>query len=140
MAISVRSIEPSPLMEINTTPLIDVLLVLLIMFILTIPIQTHKVPLDLPSGGTPAIEHPDKNLISTDAAGHMFWNGQAVADLRTLRQYIDLSETQAMEPELHLRPDPATRYAIVDGIIAVVKQSQVGKFAFEGNERYAGVF
>jgi len=127
-------------MEINTTPLIDVMLVLLIMFILTVPIQTHKVPLDLPSGGTPVVERQDKNLISTDAAGRMFWNGQTVADLKTLRQYIDLSETQAKEPELHLRPDPATRYAVVDGIIAVVKQSQVTKFAFDGNERYAGVF
>jgi len=140
MAISVRSIEPSPLMEINTTPLIDVMLVLLIMFILTVPIQTHKVPLDLPSGGTSVIERQDKNLISIDAADRIFWNGQPVADLKTLRQYIDLSETQAMEPELHLRPDPATRYAVVDGVIAVVKQSQVTKFAFEGNERYAGVF
>jgi biopolymer transport protein ExbD len=140
MAISVRSIEPSPLMEINTTPLIDVMLVLLIMFILTVPIQTHKVPLDLPSGGPFPIERQDKNLISIDAANRIFWNGQPVADLRTLRQYIDLSETQATEPELHLRPDPATRYAIVDGVIAVVKQSQVTKFAFEGNERYAGVF
>jgi len=140
MAISVRSIEPSPLMEINTTPLIDVMLVLLIMFILTVPIQTHKVPLDLPSGGTSVIEKQDKNLISIDAANRIFWNGQPVADLKTLRQYIDLSETQATEPELHLRPDPATRYAVVDGVIAVVKQSQVTKFAFEGNERYAGIF
>jgi biopolymer transport protein ExbD len=140
MAISVRSIEPTPLMEINTTPLIDVMLVLLIMFILTVPIQTHKVPLDLPSGGAPVLERQDKNLISTDAAGHIFWNGQTVADLKTLRQDIDISENQAQKPELHLKPDPATRYAVIDGILSVVTQSQVGKFAFEGNERYAGVF
>jgi biopolymer transport protein ExbD len=127
-------------MAINTTPLIDVMLVLLIMFILTVPIQTHKVPLDLPSGGTSVLERQDKNLISTDATGHIFWNGQSVADLKTLRQYIDLSENQAQKPELHLRPDPATRYAVVDAVIAVVKQSQVTKFAFEGNERYARVF
>ena len=140
MAINVRSVEPAPLMEINTTPLIDVMLVLLIMFILTVPIQTHKVPLDLPSGGPSPIERQDKNLISIDAANRIFWNGQSVADLKTLRQYIDLSENQARKPELHLRPDPATRYAIVDAVIAVVKQSQATKFAFEGNERYAGVF
>ncbi|PXA83681.1 biopolymer transporter ExbD [Nostoc sp. 3335mG] len=140
MAITVRSVEPAPLMEINTTPLIDVMLVLLIMFILTVPIQTHKVPLDLPSGGTSVLERQDKNLISTDPAGHIFWNGQGVADLKTLRQYIDLSQNQAAKPELHLKPDPLTRYAVVDGIIAVVKQSQATKFAFEGNERYAGVF
>jgi len=140
MAITVRSIEPTPLMEINTTPLIDVMLVLLIMFILTVPIQTHKVPLDLPSGGTFVMAPQDKNLISTDPAGHIFWNGQGVADLRTLRQYIDLSQNQAGKPELHLKPGPATRYAVVDGILGVVTQGQVGKFAFEGNERYAGVF
>ena len=140
MAISVRSIEPSPLMEINTTPLIDVMLVLLIMFILTVPIQTHKVPLDLPSGGTSVLERQDKNLISIDAANRIFWDGQPVANLTTLRQYIDLSQAQAREPELHLRPDPATRYAVVDAVIAVVKQSRVTRFGFEGNERYAGIF
>jgi biopolymer transport protein ExbD len=134
------SSEAEALCDINTTPLIDVMLVLLIMFIITIPIQTHSVKLDLPSGGPPPTELASKNMISTDAAGHMFWNGREVADLVTLRQYIDLAETMPTEPELHLRPDPNTRYAVVDDIIAVVKKSQVGKFAFEGNERYAGLF
>ena len=133
-------VEGMPMMEINTTPLIDVMLVLLIMFIITIPIQTHSVKLDLPSGGTPPVELQTKNLISTDAAGHLFWNGQRVGNLATLRQYINLSETMPSEPELHLRPDPNTRYGVVDDIIAVVKKSRVGKFAFEGNERYAGAF
>ena len=142
MAIAAGAAEGEPMMDINTTPLIDVMLVLLIMFIITIPIQTHAVKLDLPvnTNSNPPPINPTKNTISTDAAGNMFWNGQPVADLVTLRQYIDLTKNLPDEPELHLLPDPTTRYAVIDQILAVVKKSQVGKFGFEGNERYADAF
>jgi biopolymer transport protein ExbD len=134
--------EGEPMMDINTTPLIDVMLVLLIMFIITIPIQTHAVKLDLPvnTPSNPPPINPTKNTISTDAAGSMFWNGQPVPDLVTLHQYIDLTKNLPDEPELHLLPDPNTRYDTIDNILAVVKKSQVGKFGFEGNERYADAF
>ncbi|WP_298691456.1 biopolymer transporter ExbD [uncultured Sphingomonas sp.] len=134
--------EGDPMMDINTTPLIDVMLVLLIMFIITIPIQSHAVKLDLPvntNSPPPPIE-PTKNTISTDAAGGIFWNGQPVPDMVTLRQYIDLTKNLPDEPELHLLPDPSTHYAVIDNILAVVKKSQVGKFGFEGNERYSDAF
>jgi len=142
MAMAAGTSEGEPMMDINTTPLIDVMLVLLIMFIITIPIQSHAVKLDLPVNTNtppPPIE-PTKNTISTDAAGGIFWNGQPVPDLVTLRQYIDLTKNMPDEPELHLLPDPATHYAVIDNILAVVKKSQVGKFGFEGNERYSDAF
>ncbi|WP_026359372.1 ExbD/TolR family protein [Sphingomonas sp. PR090111-T3T-6A] len=142
MAMAAGTAEGEPMMDINTTPLIDVMLVLLIMFIITIPIQTHAVKLDLPvnTNSNPPPINPTKNTISTDAAGAMFWNGQPVPDLVTLRQYIDLTKNLPDEPELHLLPDPNTRYDTIDNILAVVKKSQVGKFGFEGNERYADAF
>jgi biopolymer transport protein ExbD len=128
------------MMEINTTPLIDVMLVLLIMFIITIPAPTHSVKIDLPNGGRQIVDAVGKNTISTSASGAMFWNGQPVPNLITLRQYIDLTRNLPVEPELHLRPDPQTPYGVIDDILGVVKKSQVGKFGFEGNERYAGAF
>ena len=142
MAMSGGREDGDPMMEMNMTPLIDVLLVLLIMFIITIPIQSHAVKLDLPvntNSPPPPIE-PTKNTISTDAAGGIFWNGQPVPDMVTLRQYIDLTKNLPDEPELHLLPDPSTHYAVIDNILAVVKKSQVGKFGFEGNERYSDAF
>jgi biopolymer transport protein ExbD len=142
MAMSAGTAEGEPMMDINTTPLIDVMLVLLIMFIITIPVQTHAVKLDLPvnTNTTPPPINPTKNTISTDSAGNISWNGQPVQSLVQLRQYIDLTKNLPDEPELHLLPDPDTRYDVIDGILAVVKKSQVGKFGFEGNERYAGSF
>ena len=142
MAMSSGGAEGEPMMDINTTPLIDVMLVLLIMFIITIPIQTHAVKLDLPvnTNAPPPPISPTKNTISTNAAGNIFWNGQPVPDVVTLRQYLDLTKNLADEPELHLLPDPNTRYEVIDNILAVVKKSQVGKFGFEGNERYANAF
>ncbi len=142
MAMAAGTSEGEPMMDINTTPLIDVMLVLLIMFIITIPIQSHAVKLDLPvnTNAPPPPIDPVKNTISTDAAGGIFWNGQPVPDLVTLRQYIDLTKNLPDEPELHLLPDPSTHYETIDNILAVVKKSQVGKFGFEGNERYSDAF
>jgi biopolymer transport protein ExbD len=142
MAMSAGTAEGEPMMDINTTPLIDVMLVLLIMFIITIPVQTHAVKLDLPvnTNTTPPPINPTKNTISTDAGGNISWNGQPVQSLVQLRQYIDLTKNLPDEPELHLLPDPDTHYDVIDNILAVVKKSQVGKFGFEGNERYAGSF
>jgi biopolymer transport protein ExbD len=142
MAMAAGTAEGEPMMDINTTPLIDVMLVLLIMFIITIPIQTHAVKLDLPvntPNQTPPPINPVKNEITIDPAGQVFWNGTPT-DMVTLRQYIDLTKNMDPEPELHLQPDPATHYLIVDRVLAVVKQSQVGKFGFVGNENYLNAF
>jgi len=127
-----------PIMDINTTPLIDVLLVLLIMFIITIPIQTHAVKLDLPQsdGSPPPPVDPIKNKIVITAAGALLWNGVAV-NTQQLRQYLDISQQMDPLPELHLQPEPTARYEVVDQVLAITKQARVEKMGFVGNEQYA---
>ena len=141
MAVSGSREDGEPMMEMNMTPLIDVLLVLLIMFIITIPIHTHAMKVDLPQNNPDAIVNvePDKNKISIDAAGVVSWNGAPVDDI-TLRQYLDQSKLLSPEPELHFQPDAATRYETVDRVLAVIKRSGVGKLGFIGNEQYRNDF
>jgi len=138
MAVSMGTAEGEPMMDINTTPLIDVMLVLLIMFIITIPIQTHAVKLDLPQDSPnqqpPPID-PVKNKIVVTPQGQVLWNGEAV-DLIRLRQYLDLTQTMNPTPELHLQPDPNARYELVDEVLAVTKRARVEKMGFVGNEAY----
>ena len=138
MAMSMSAGEGEPMMDINTTPLIDVMLVLLIMFIITIPIQTHAVKLDLPqnTNSTPPPIEPVKNKVVITADGRVLWNGNQV-DLITLRQYLDLSQQMNPIPELHLQPEPNARYELVDEVLAVTKRAHVEKMGFVGNEAYA---
>lgn len=131
--------EAEPMMDINTTPLIDVMLVLLIMFIITIPVQTHAVKLDLPQSlpnQTPPPVDPIKNVLRIDSAGVIFWNGTPI-NQATLKSYLRQTTQMDPEPELHLEPDPNARYVVVDQVLAIAKQSQVSKMGFVGNERYA---
>ena len=142
MSASVLNPESSePMMEINTTPLIDVMLVLLIMIIMTIPIQSHAVKLDLPQDQNqqrPPID-PVKNKIVVTPQGAVLWNGTPV-NLTVLRQYLELTTTMNPVPELHLQPDPQARYALVDEVLAVTKRAQVTAMGFVGNEAYANQF
>ena len=138
MAMAVGSAEGEPMMDINTTPLIDVMLVLLIMFIITIPIQTHAVKLDLPvdqADQPPPPVEPVKNKIVITAAGAVLWNGVPV-DLVTLRQYLEITTTMDPVPELHLQPEPNARYVVVDEVLAVTKRANVTAMGFVGNEAY----
>jgi biopolymer transport protein ExbD len=131
--------EDEPMMDVNTTPLIDVMLVLLIMFIITIPIQTHAVKLDLPvdsPNNTPPPIDPVKNKIVIEPTGTVLWNGLPVDDL-TLRQYLDLSQQITPIPELHLQPHPQARYERVDEVLAITKNAKVEAMGFVGNEAYA---
>jgi biopolymer transport protein ExbD len=143
MGAAVASAESDePMMDINTTPLIDVMLVLLIMFIITIPIQTHAVKIDLPVNDpnqTPPPVDPVKNKIVVYPDGQVSWNGAAV-DLVTLRQYLDLSTQMRPVPELHLQPHPDARYELVDEVLAITKRANVTAMGFVGNEAYGNVF
>ena len=129
--------EGEPMMDINTTPLIDVMLVLLIMFIITIPVQTHAVKLDLPQNtdAPPPPVEPIKNKVVITAAGQVLWNGNPV-NLVQLRQYLDVSQQMNPVPELHLQPEPNARYELVDQVLAVTKRAHVEKMGFVGNENY----
>ena len=140
MAISGGQEDGEPMMEMNTTPLIDVMLVLLIMFIITLPIPTHKVGVDLPQGNPPNnIVEADKNKITIDPTGVVSWNGTPVDDT-TLRQFLDQTKEINPEPELHFQPDPKARYEVVDRVLAVIKRSGVSKLGFIGNEQYRNDF
>ena len=136
------NVEGEPMMDINTTPLIDVMLVLLIMFIITIPIQSHAVKLDLPvnqQNATPPPVDPVKNRLSITAAGQVTWNGLPV-NLEQLRQYLDVSQQMNPIPELHLQPEPEAPYGVVDEVLAVTKRAHVEKMGFVGNEAYMKAF
>jgi len=129
------------MMDINTTPLIDVMLVLLIMFIITIPPQTHAVKVDLPINSktnTPIVDSV-KNKVIVDAAGVVQWNGNPV-DLVTLQQYLEQTKTINPEPELHFQPNPDAKYEKVDTVLAVIKRSGISKLGFIGNEQYRNDF
>jgi biopolymer transport protein ExbD len=131
-----------PMLDVNVTPLIDVMLVLLIMFIITIPVQTHAVKLDLPvnqpNQAPPPID-PVKNILSINAQDQILWNGSPVT-LVQLRSYLDTTQQMNPVPELHLQPDATARYEIVDEVLAVTKKANVQKMGFVGNEYYMNIF
>ncbi|MDQ2878710.1 MAG: biopolymer transporter ExbD [Pseudomonadota bacterium] len=141
MAMSGGRDDGAPMMEMNTTPLIDVMLVLLIMFIITIPPQTHAVKVDLPisSNAPQKIIDPVKNEVVIDPAGTVLWNASPIS-LVTLQAYLEQTKTLDPEPELHFRPDPAAKYEMVDKTLAVIKRSGITKLGFVGNENYANDF
>ena len=124
-----------PISAINTTPLIDLMLVLLIMFIISIPIATHKVPLDLPQPG-PVIEQRPFHQLSLDAAGRLHWNGGAIAD-RQLAPLLGQLAADPAGPELHILVDAETRYERVDQTLATIRRVGVTRLGFIGNERFA---
>ena len=141
MAMSSGGAEGEPMMDINTTPLIDVMLVLLIMFIITIPVQTHAVKLDLPAptNSPPPPILPTKNEVAITNTNQVLWNGTPV-DMLTLRSYLDQSQTLNPVPELHIRPAQDARYEIVDEVLAQTKRANISKMGFVGNEAYANDF
>ena len=131
-----------PMIDMNVTPLIDVMLVLLIMFIITIPIQTHAVKLDLPvnqQNQPPPPIDPIKNKVVVTAQNQILWNGSPVTQPQ-LRQYLDVTQQMNPVPELHLQPDATARYELVDQVLAVTKQAHVQKMGFVGNEYYMNIF
>src|SRR3954454_18498423 len=131
-----------PMLDVNVTPLIDVMLVLLIMFIITIPVQTHAVKLDLPTNQQnqpPPPINPIKNVLSINAQDAVLWNGTPVT-MEQLRAYLDTTQQMNPIPELHLQPDATARYEIVDQVLAVTKKAKVQKMGFVGNEYYMNVF
>ena len=142
MRVASAAATPPPILDLNTTPLIDVMLVLLVMFIITIPIQTHAVKLDLPvnqpNQPPPPIE-PIKNTVVVSANGEILWNGNPVTKPQ-LRQYLDVTQQMNPIPELHLQPDSTARYELVDEVLAITKRAHVQKMGFVGNEYYMNIF
>ena len=129
--------EPQPMLEMNMTPLIDVLLVLIIMFIITVPIQTNAVKIDLPGKPPPIVLKPDPvyNLLSIAPDGIARWNG-VVADDATLIATLRASGRMRPQPELHLKPDGQARYERVDEVLAMTKRAEIMRMGFVGNEAH----
>ena len=126
------------MLDINVTPLIDVMLVLLIMFIITIPIQSHAVKLDLPQNQDPVNPppiDPVKNKVVITSTNQVLWNGSPI-QLPQLRAYLDRTQQMNPIPELHLQPEPTARYELVDQVLVVTKRAHVEKMGFVGNEAY----
>ena len=111
--------EPEVLTEMNTTPLIDVMLVLLVMLIITIPIQSHAVKMDLPTGHPPPLVAPPPVVdIDIDFDGSISWNGLSVPDRAALDARIRSAAAQAVQPEVHLRPNKLVAYRYVAEVMA----------------------
>jgi biopolymer transport protein ExbD len=128
-----RSIAPA----INTTPLIDVMLVLLIMFVITIPPPTHSVDIDLPSGPS-AATILDRNLVTIDREGLVRWNGLAV-DMAELGKLVAEAQSRPQPAAVTLDPHPQTRYLRVDEAIAAIRRNGATQLGFPGIDRYAGL-
>ena len=129
--------DPDVMIDINTTPLIDVMLVLLVMLIITIPIQLHSVNLNLPTGNPPPpLTLPEVVKLDIDDESRVYWNGEVVPDRATLEGKIGEAAHQAVQPEVHLRPNKSARYAVVAGVMASAQRLGLTKIGIVGSEQF----
>lgn len=133
MAFASSSAQRQPLSEINMTPLVDVLLVLLVMLILTVPIDSHSLEFDLPQRGGKA--NPVKNTLAVTTEGRVLWNGANVTD-GELAGSLALVRAMAPEPEVQFRPGPDASYDRTAKVLQIVKASAITRFGFVDNEKY----
>ncbi len=138
MNVGNSSGDADVLVDINTTPLIDVMLVLLIMLIITIPIQTHAVKLNMPVGSSnPPPVPPPVVRIDVDFDGTVLWNGEVVPDRPTLEAKLRLAVSEPEQPEVHLRPNKLVKYEHVAMVMASAQRLGVKKLGVIGNEQFA---
>jgi biopolymer transport protein ExbD len=125
------------MIDINTTPLIDVMLVLIIMLIITIPIQTHAVKMNMPVGPSAAPPKPPEIVrIDVDFDGTIGWNGQVIADRAELESRLQQIAAQPDQPEVHLRPNKLVEYKVVAMVMASAQRLGVTKIGLVGNEQF----
>lgn len=128
-----------PMSEMNTTPLIDVLLVLLIMFIIAIPVASHSLPVDMPRpclADCPILpSNPVTNKVTIDEAGTTYWNGTALDQPRLARTLAAMRQLP-VEPELQFEPAANASYAVTAEVLNVIEASGASRFGFVGNDRY----
>jgi biopolymer transport protein ExbD len=129
--------DPEVMVDINTTPLIDVMLVLLIMLIITIPIQTHAVKLNMPVGNPPPpLTPPEVITVEVDFDGTILWNGDIVPDRPTLEARFTAAAAQPVQPEFHLRPNKLVTYKHVAGVMASAQRLGITKIGLIGAEQF----
>ena len=131
--------EQDVVVDINTTPLIDVMLVLLIMLIITIPLQTNATKMDLPVGTPPAQQDlpPPVVNVDVDFDGTVYWNGELVADEGALEEKLREVAGQQPQPEVHLKPNKLVIYRHVLAVLATAQRLNVTKIGLVGNEQFA---
>ena len=127
------------MVEMNTTPLIDVMLVLLIMFIITVPPQSHQVEVALPQPKDGIVIERVSNDLGMSAGGALSWNGQPISDRQLAGALAEIAAAP-VPPEVHFRPDAAARYDRVDQVLAIAARSGASTFGFSGNEQYRHSF
>ena len=129
--------DPEVMIDINTTPLIDVMLVLLVMLIITLPIQLHSVNLNMPTGNPPPpLVKPDVVKLDIDPGSIIYWNGEVVPDRAALEVKLKEAAAMAVQPEIHLRPDKSAKYAIVAGVMASSQRLGLTKIGIVGSEQF----
>ena len=129
--------EPQVMMDINTTPLIDVMLVLLVMLIITIPVQLHSVNLELPSAAAPPPPvEPQVVKIDVLAGGRLLWNGDALATREALEAKLAAAAALPDAPEIHLRPERSAKYDRVVGVLAAAQRHGLTKVGLVGSEQF----
>ena len=129
--------DPEFMIDINTTPLIDVMLVLIIMLIITIPIQLHSVNLNMPVGTPPPpTKEPVVVTIDIDFDGTVLWNGEAVPDRGALESRLSRVAAEPDQPEVHIRPNKLVEYKSVAAVLASAQRLGVTKLGMIGNEQF----
>ena len=132
-----RSSDPDVMIDINTTPLIDVMLVLLVMLIITIPIQLHSTTLNMPTGNPPPPQTlPEVVKLDIDEQSRVYWNGDVVPDRPTLESKMYEAAQKAEQPEVHLRPDKGAKYNVVAGVMASAQRLGLKKIGIVGSEQF----
>jgi biopolymer transport protein ExbD len=129
--------DPEPMVDINTTPLIDVMLVLLIMLIITIPIQLHAVNLNMPIGNPPPTDQKPVILkIDIDEKSTVYWQGVVITSPAELEQKMKEAAVDPSQPEIHLRPNKDAQYAVVASVLAATKRNGLTKIGVIGAEQF----
>ncbi|HZQ62353.1 MAG TPA: biopolymer transporter ExbD [Casimicrobiaceae bacterium] len=137
MNVGPASGDPDVMIDINTTPLIDVMLVLLVMLIITIPIQLHSVNLNMPVGTPPPpLVEPEVIKVDIDPENRIFWNGEVIADRATLEERLKAAAAKQPQPELHLRPDKASKYEYTAAVMASAQRLGLTKIGIVGSEQF----
>jgi len=129
--------DDEPMMDINTTPLIDVMLVLLIYLIISLPPATHAVKLDMPQGkAQPKTVEPEVINLEVDFDGTYLWNGTPVDSVATLENYFRQESGKEPQPELHIRPNRRVKYDYVANALAAAQRNDIRRIGFVGNEQF----
>ena len=132
-----RAGDPDVMIDINTTPLIDVMLVLLVMLIITLPIQLHSVNLNMPVGNPPPpLVKPEVVKVDIDNTSRIYWNGEVLEDRAALEEKIAAAAAQPTQPEIHLRPDKNAKYNQVALVLASAQRLGLTKIGIIGSEQF----